>query len=537
MARPAGASPFEGVGGAVTRSDASGAEPDAPERSTAGATSGSEAAALAAAAVALLGFLYAALHRVAWPLPLEWMENGSLEHLRRVLAGEPLFVAPSLEFVPFPYPPLYYWLSAPVALGIGSELIALRAVSIAAVLGSLPLLARWVQRETGSWVAGALAAGLFVASYRASGGYMDVARIDSLFTLLVLATLYVLRFAERPAGFVVAALLGTACIMTKQTTAVVLAPMVLWCAWRDHREAGADWRRWRRFPAFGVVLFVLSLGATAWLEWRDGHFLLHVLGAQQSHGIRWWVLGWFLRSDLLGSLPIAALGCLALAVFRPRGRDLSFYGAALAGLLVAALIPRIKVSGALNNLLPVHAALALGAGLAFAWLPRQVEDPARRSRLATFLCWAAIAQLAALAYDPRASLPPARAEAVAQRLVERLRVADGEVYLPAHGALAALAGKRMYAHQMPVADFAKSGHEPEAAELAASFEAALRERRFEVVVDSHDRFLERYPEPGLLARYYRAVGPAVEEPALLAPIEGYPVRPGAVWVPRRATAP
>jgi hypothetical protein len=295
-------------------------------------------------------------------------------------------------------------------------------------------------------------------------------------------------------------------------------------------------RRWHRFVGFGVVLFFLSLLATVYLEWRDGHFLLHILGAQQGHAIRWSVLLWFLRSDLFGSLPIALLLCIALAWFRPRDRDLSFHAVALAGISIAAVIPRIKVSGALNNLIPVYAALALGAGLAIAWLPRSLRDPSQRARLTTFLWWALLAQFVGLVYDPSASVPGEASLQAAERLVTRLAAADGDVYLPAHGILADLSGKPVYAHQMPVADFAKSGNE-EAAALRESYEAALRERRFAIIVDTHDGFLQRYPTPGLLERHYQRIGPALDDPEALAPIEGYPVRPGAVWVPRRATRP
>ena len=36
---------------------------------------------------------------------IEWMEGSMVDHVRRVIDGQPLYVAPSLDFVPFIYPP------------------------------------------------------------------------------------------------------------------------------------------------------------------------------------------------------------------------------------------------------------------------------------------------------------------------------------------------------------------------------------------------------------------------------------------------
>ena len=50
--------------------------------------------------------------RVGYPYDLEWMEGGMLVHGHRVLNGEGLYVPPSLDFIPYIYPPLYSWVLA-----------------------------------------------------------------------------------------------------------------------------------------------------------------------------------------------------------------------------------------------------------------------------------------------------------------------------------------------------------------------------------------------------------------------------------------
>src|SRR5262245_60258037 len=71
-----------------------------------------DAAILAVAAYYLLAYLGVALARIGYPFELEWLEGQSLEEVRRLLAGQPIYAAPSLEFVASNYPPLYFVLAA-----------------------------------------------------------------------------------------------------------------------------------------------------------------------------------------------------------------------------------------------------------------------------------------------------------------------------------------------------------------------------------------------------------------------------------------
>ena len=102
-----------------------------------------------------------------------------------------------------------------------------------------------------------------------------------------------------------------------------------------------------------------------------------------------------------------------------------------------------------------------------------------------------------------------------------------------HGYLAGLAGKRVFAHQMPVDDLANSGL-PGAELLRSEFRAAIEARRFAVIVDSTSGFLEQYPDDRVLKEHYQVTGPAFEEPRVLVPRSGWQVSPGKVWAPREA---
>jgi len=91
------------------------------------------------AAVAIAVYVVLAVRRAAYPFQLEWLEGGAVEHVRRILQGRALYPAPSVDFVAYPYPPLYLLLSALVALVTGVGYLPLRLVSVAASLGSMGL--------------------------------------------------------------------------------------------------------------------------------------------------------------------------------------------------------------------------------------------------------------------------------------------------------------------------------------------------------------------------------------------------------------
>ncbi|WP_322487719.1 hypothetical protein [Chloroflexus sp.] len=59
--------------------------------------------------IAVTLFLWVALSRLSYPFAIEWLEGNSFLHVLRVLQGQPLYVAPSYDFIPMIYTPLYYY--------------------------------------------------------------------------------------------------------------------------------------------------------------------------------------------------------------------------------------------------------------------------------------------------------------------------------------------------------------------------------------------------------------------------------------------
>ena len=269
------------------------------------ARTGDRAATTARLAAALLGlaviglYLAVALSRLTYPFTIEWLESNSLVEVHRILAGQQLYPAPSVGYVPDGYPPLYFAVSAAVAGVLGPSYLSLRLVSLVSSLACFALLGRLVQRETGSATAGIAAAGMLAATYFATGTWFDVGRVDSLFLALSAAALYAARWMRRTRGAVAAGVLLAAAFLTKQNGlaegVVVLAALAAGPRRRLARARRADLRRPpRRQHA------VLGLSSHGW-------YLYYVFEQMSEQSLKAAAIGQFWTISLLPVLGIAGV--------------------------------------------------------------------------------------------------------------------------------------------------------------------------------------------------------------------------------------
>src|SRR5712692_2235180 len=98
------------------------------------------ALAVASAALATAVLLYVFARRLTYPYDLEWMEGGMLCHALRLMEGKPIYAAPSVDFIPYLYTPLYpyvlFLLSKVVGLGYTvARLVSVLSFVAAGVLG------------------------------------------------------------------------------------------------------------------------------------------------------------------------------------------------------------------------------------------------------------------------------------------------------------------------------------------------------------------------------------------------------------------
>src|SRR5437016_6060808 len=72
-------------------------------------------ALMACAGAYFVAFVGVGVLRATYPYTIDGLEPGVLQEVRRVLVGQPLYVAPELGYVPLIYGPLYFYAAAAVA--------------------------------------------------------------------------------------------------------------------------------------------------------------------------------------------------------------------------------------------------------------------------------------------------------------------------------------------------------------------------------------------------------------------------------------
>jgi hypothetical protein len=449
--------------------------------------------------------------RLRYPFELEWMEGGTVDHVARVLRGEPLYVAPRLAFIPFEYPPLYFYVAAAAAKIGGLGFAPLRLVSIAASLVCFWCMYALVRLETGRVLAGVAAAGLFAATFRAGGAWLDLGRVDTLFLALFLLGLLVLRRSTTALEHALAGLLFSLSFLTKQPALAMALPLVVYALavhpWRGAALAAAI------AAGCGVSTLVLHLGTNGWFT-----FYVWWFPFQHAFVPGAWVTFW--TRDMIAALPIAfpiAALTAGWSVFR-RGAEEWFWPAAFAGMVAAAYRSRVQTGGYDNVLLPAYAIVAIMVGLA---LGRRAAGAA--------LCGACVVQLVLLGFDPRAHIPRAADRAAGEHLVSLLASIPGDTLVPYHGYLASAAGKPSHAHLMQVFDVVKIG-DARSADLVEQFRSAIRRKRFgSIVLD--DRVL--YFLKSDVEASYVLQGDVFQDPLVFYPVTGGLVtRPQHLYVPR-----
>ncbi len=482
------------------------------------------------AVAAIVAYVGVALARMRYPFELEWMEGAGLQSLERLVHGQPLYVAPSLDFTPFIYPPLYFQVSAWIAHVTGSGFLTLRLVSFLASLGVIALVYRYVRDTPSSRVAGLIAAGAFAATYRLGGAWLDLGRVDSMFLLLLLGAVTVLRRdASAWRGGAIAGVLVVLAALTKQSALFVAAPVALAVLLTDARRGAA-------FVAAGAG--VLGGAYVVLQAASHGWFRYYVFDLPRDHPIIPKLLRDFWISDLLGPLGIAlVLGAASffVAPVRPRVRRVAIDVAFAVGLIGTAYATRVRVGSFVNVVLPAYLAAALLLGLGLAALERHRDPAAPAPRLAErFVLLLVFAQFGLLAYVPWRLVPTARDRAAGEQIVESLRRVNGDVWVPRHDYLAVMAGKPWHAHELALQDVLRPAASAQHAELLAAIQRAASERRFAVLVLDDATWVQGQfaPYDTLVARMFQP-----SETDLFWPSTGFVTRPDFVWMPKGAAAP
>ena len=505
--------------------------------------------------VGLTIFLFA--RRLFFPYDLEWMEGGMLCHSLRLLAGEPIYAPPSVDFIPYLYTPLYPLVIAGLAKIFGLGYPLARLVSVASYLGASWLGYRFCRRHGGSRAAALTAMAIPAAAYVRTGTFYDLARPDSLWLLLTTAALLALYRAARIAPgnsgdgeserehedegarrkggnrhvlAVFSALLFIAAFYAKQTASVFMVGAGVALLALD----------WRLVPTFGGTLAVCGL-PLLWLSNRisDGWFWIYTSKLHRQHEFFAARAFWDTPIELL-ILVGPALLIIAWALLRRRSPAL-LYATWLAVVGIGASCLSFGTQWAyVNAYIPgvFFASLAIGVGAGRLVSARAGRVPRLRPAFVFALLAASLALRVhdclflvpghplALAHQDentiRPLVPTDADRAAGDRLVARLRATKGEVLIPFHPFYAHLAGKRTYLHRMGLLDVGRAGMG-----APKGLAEMIRDHRFSLAIFDNKVAgnWEMWPR---LREEYREIEPSVGPPV----VSGAVTQPAFALVPR-----
>jgi hypothetical protein len=408
--------------------------------------------------------------RFGYGYDLEWMEGGMLVHAYRMVRGLPIYRAPSLDFIPYLYTPLYPAVLAVIGSVTGIDYQLGRAVSIgafgvvAALAIAAPLREADPERRPVALAGACLAIGGMAAAYPWTEGWYDIARSDTMLCAMLAVGAFGLRTALdapnradtfwRPDVAAWAAVLGLA-FFVKQTAVIFVAGGGL----------AVLLFRWRALPAYVVTAGIVGLGGTLILNVAtDGWFWRYIFEYHQRHPTSP-ELFWKAFGAIWNHLPVATsiLGAslLASAAARLSGRvehasidGTLFWVVMTATATLAAATGRTTRWAGFNGYMPLifigHIATAVGLvaleRVARAW-SRSLGWVVATAALTIFGM-----HLLDHQWETSTYVPSSADRKAGDRLLERLRALDGPIFSPSFPWYARLAGSEPTTHRMGIKD-------------------------------------------------------------------------------------
>ena len=423
---------------------------------------------------------YAMGARLAYPFELEWMEGAMVVHVERLATGQSLYVEPTLAFVPFAYPPLYFYLCAALALVIGVGFPALRIVSIAATAITGVTVAS-IARRSGGEAAALAACAAYAGAYGLSDAWFDLGRVDALYVMLLAITCLLAIRAATPRDWALAGAVASLAFMTKQPAVIAVAPLALYLLVIDRRAALA-------FIGTFVVLtltFVLVLSAATggWSMYYVFELprLRFAVSSRSARMLSFWT------ADLV-PFAVALLGGTFLAIIKREWRCLAL----VVGLILSAWSSRLEGGAWNNTVMPAYLGCAVLVGLG-------MRDDAGRPILRYGL---AALQLLVVLYDPRPFVPTAPHLDGGAAFLKSVQSMRSPVWIVDHGYWSTLAGGQEAAHGWAVTDVLWADSGPVGRKLELEVRQAIERRRFSsIVVDDEGSWFFKD-----IAAHYRRTG-------------------------------
>ncbi len=471
----------------------------------------------------ILSFIVTAILRLNFPFDLEWMEGGMVEHVFRLINGQDIYTAPSLQFISYIYTPVYFYLSALIANIVGMGYLPLRLVSFVSTLVAFYFIYLIVTKETKNVKLGIISVGLFAATYGVSGFWFDLARVDSLFLVLFIIAFYLLRFHDNIFSYVLAGIFASLSFLTKQTSIIFAIPIIIYLLIYKTKKS---W--FFIIPYVFIVAFVCY-----YINWQSHgwfKFWLFELPTEHLWLYRKFITFWI--TDLFKPLGFVAIITFVFFFIKFKNRDYKnylIYLALIIGFILCSWISKIHLGGYDNVLMPAFASIIIVFGLGLNEIFKIYSDNHSKNIEFTklLILIAIISQFLFLFYNPILQIPKSKDYAYRDKLIHDISKFKGDVLIPDHQYITRYAGKTSFAHSYVLIDFFNSKSELRKS-LKKEYINALKNHKFSAII------LDKYnSHPEIKKYYYFKKSLFGNDDYLKCKTGGHKTRPEFLFLPRK----
>lgn len=455
---------------------------------------------------------FVAVSRMFYPFDLEWIEGVTVELVRRLTEGRPIYCSPTIEYIPMVYTPLYHYLGALVSEIFGIGFAPLRAISFVSFLLTLFVIYKIIFDVTKDRFWGLIGVSLYSFSFAFCGFWFDIARIDTFANFMLIVSFYFL-LREKSFTMFLSALFAFFAFYSKQSNLIVTIFLFFPLLFEDKKRA------------FIFLTYYLSFVVVSTLlenYFTNGWYIFWNFFAPMSHQWEWSRLVTFWTTDVVPSYSIffVLLGFWLVKSHNvkdfPKSKYFLFF---LAGTVVNSYFFRLHQGGFLNVLIPLATSISVLLPILLDWFSRSFNISNGYRNAAYVLV---LVQFMVLVYNPFLQIPRKIDEKTGWEFINRVKNLEGEIFIPGHSFISRYAGKKSFTHYVRISEFLESKSK-ESANFYKEFLRELRKQKFSAIILDSDI---SFPE---IARYYYKSGQIIEGNGFYTVIGKS--RPQDLWLP------
>lgn len=466
------------------------------------------------ACLGIVEVTFVAVSRMFYPFDLEWIEGLTVELVKRLTEGKPIYCSPTVEYIPMVYTPLYHYLGAFVSKIFGVGFAPLRAISFVSFLLTLLVIYKIVFDITKDRFWSLIGIGFYSFSFALCGFWFDLARIDTFANFMLIVSFYFLLQEKNFATFL-SALFAFFAFYSKQSNLIVTI-FLLFPLFLENKK--------RAFIFLTYYLSFVIISTLVENYFTNGWYVFWNFFAPMSHRWEWSRLVTFWTTDMVPGYPIffVLLGFWLIESYNikdfPKAQYFLFF---LAGTILNSYFFRLHQGGFLNVLIPLATSISLLLPIFLNWFARS-SNISNGNRNAAYVL--VLVQFIVLVYNPFLQIPNEIDKKIGWGFINKIKNLEGEVFIPGHSFISRYAGKESFTHYVRISEFLESKSN-ESRNFYEEFLRELREHKFSAIILDSDISLPA------IDKYYSKVGEIIEGDGFYTAIGKS--RPQDLWLPNQ----